>query len=59
MGLIMYMHKIENEFMKEEISYGGGGTWYMNSTLEELKKLRLHLANFHLHYWLGALLRKS
>ena len=32
------------------MSYGGG-TWYMDSTLEELKtnKLHLHLAKFHMH----------
>ena len=47
------MHKIENKSLwKDEMSYGNG-TWHMDSTLEELKK-GLHLANFHLHYYLGA-----
>ena len=32
---------------KEEMSYGGD-TWYMGRIYEELK-LRLRLANFHLH----------
>ena len=33
----IYMHKIENKSLwKDEKSYGGG-TWYMDGTLEELK----------------------
>ena len=37
-----------HNFWKEEMSYGGD-TWYMGRIYEELKNLRLHLANFHLH----------
>ena len=45
------MHKIENKSLwKEEMSYYSGDTnWYMGRIYEELKKLRLRLANFHLH----------
>ena len=33
------MHRLENKSLwKEEMSYGGGGTWYMDSALKELKK---------------------
>ena len=44
------MHKIENKSLwKEEMSYGGE-TWYMDRIYETLaKKLRLRLANFHVH----------
>ena len=32
------MNKTENKSLwREEMSYGGGSTWYMNSTVEELK----------------------
>ena len=33
---------------RDEMSYGSD-TWYMSRIYEELKKLRLRLANFHLH----------
>ena len=43
------MPKIENKSLwKEEMSYGGD-TWYMGRIYEELQKLHLRLANFHLH----------
>ena len=39
---------MENKSLwKEEMSYGGK-TWYIGRIYEELK-IRLHLANFHLH----------
>ena len=42
-----YMHKTENKRLwKGEMSYGE--IWYMGRIYEELK-LRLRLANFHLH----------
>ena len=46
------MHKTENKSLwKDELSYGSDtdSTWYMGRIYEELRKLRLHLANFHLH----------
>ena len=38
---------INKSLWKDEKSYGGD-TWYMDSTFVELK-IRLSLANFHLH----------
>ena len=43
------MHEIENKSLwEDEMSYGGD-TWYMGRIFKELKKIRLRLANFHLH----------
>ena len=45
-----YTHKTEKQSLgKEKMSYGGD-TWYnMGRIYEELKKILLRLANFHLH----------
>ena len=49
------MHKIENKSLwTEEMSYNGGETRYMGRTFEELKRLCLRLANFHLYNLLWA-----
>ena len=43
------MHKTENKSLwRDEMSYGSD-TRYMGRIYEELKKLCLRLANFHLH----------
>ena len=48
-GSQLYMHKIENKKLWKEEMSDGGETWYMGRIYRELKKLCLHLANFHLH----------
>ena len=39
------------------MSYGSD-TWYIGRIYEELEKLRLRLANFHLHILIRGLIRK-